>query len=116
VRAASSIAVGRIHKRRMLFRCVERHHLDAPLRPSLHERKTNRRVPSAYHRLVGTKRESLILKGFLHFEMVRAFIENRTRIALNSLAIPAETPEALSANRLGRLTHLTAFSATKGLP
>jgi hypothetical protein len=42
-----------------------------------------------YHGLVGTKRESLKLKGFLHFEMVRTFIENRTGMALKSLAIPA---------------------------
>src|SRR5450631_1521494 len=53
------------------------------------ERKTNRRVPSVYHGLSGTKRERLISKGLLHCGMVQEFIENRTRISLKSLAIPA---------------------------
>jgi hypothetical protein len=55
----------------------------------IRERKTNRRVPSVYHGLSGTKRERLISNGFLHFGMVHEFIENRTRIPLKSLAIPA---------------------------
>ena len=53
------------------------------------ERKTNRRVPSVYHGLIGTKRERLISKGFLHCGMVHGFNENRTLIPLKSLAIPA---------------------------
>jgi hypothetical protein len=55
----------------------------------IRERKTNRRVPSVYHGLSGTKRERLISNGFLHCDMVHEFIENRTRISLKSLAIPA---------------------------
>jgi hypothetical protein len=46
------------------------------------ERKTNRRVPSVYHGLIGTKRERLISKGFLHCSMVHEFNENRTPIPL----------------------------------
>ena len=42
-----------------------------------------------YHGLSGTKRESLISKGFLHFGMVHEFSENKARIPLKSLAIPA---------------------------
>jgi hypothetical protein len=49
----------------------------------------NRRVPSVYHGLSGTKRERLILKSFLQCGMVHEYIENRTRIPLKSLAIPA---------------------------
>src|SRR6266853_6701511 len=55
----------------------------------IRERKTNRRVPSVYHGLSGTKRERLISKSFLQCGMVHEFIENRTRIPLKSLAIPA---------------------------
>ena len=55
----------------------------------IRERKTNRRVPSVYHGLSGTKRERLILKCFLQCGMVHEYIENRTRIPLKSLAIPA---------------------------
>src|SRR5258708_24234365 len=67
---------------------------DVNLRPTklgeqIRERKTNRRVPSVYHGLSGTKRERLIPKGFLHCGMVHGFNENRTRIPLKSLAIPA---------------------------
>jgi hypothetical protein len=51
------------------------------------ERK--RRVPSVYHGLSGTKRERPISKGFLHCGMVHGLNENRTRIPLKSLAIPA---------------------------
>src|ERR1700682_6250316 len=53
------------------------------------ERKTNRRVPSAYHGLSGTKREWLISKGFLRCGVVHGFNQNRTRIPLKLLAIPA---------------------------
>src|ERR1700682_3610167 len=55
----------------------------------MHEQITNRRVPSVYHRLSGTKRERPILKGFLQYSTVHGFFGNRTRIALKSLAIPA---------------------------
>jgi hypothetical protein len=53
------------------------------------ERKSSRRVPSVYHGLSGTKRERLILKGFIHCGMVHGFNENRTLISLKSLTIPA---------------------------
>jgi hypothetical protein len=52
-------------------------------------KQRKRRVPSVYHGLVGTKREGLILKGFLRFWMVHACNENITPIVLKSLAIPA---------------------------
>jgi hypothetical protein len=39
--------------------------------------------------LSGTKRESLILKGFLRYSQQHEFNENRTVILLKSLAIPA---------------------------
>jgi hypothetical protein len=55
----------------------------------IRERKTNRHVPSVYHGLSGTKRDGLISKGFLHYGMVHGIGENRTRILLKSLAIPA---------------------------
>jgi hypothetical protein len=55
----------------------------------IRERKTNRRVPSVYHGLIGTKREGLISKGFLRCGMVHGFNENRTLISLKLLAIPA---------------------------
>jgi hypothetical protein len=42
--------------------------------------------------LSGTKRESLILKGFLRYSTQYEFDENRTPISLKSLAIPAEVP------------------------
>ena len=48
----------------------------------IQEQTTKRRVPSVYHGLSGTKRESLISKGFLHFEMVHAFIEDEARKSL----------------------------------
>ena len=57
--------------------------------PQISERRMNRRVPSVYHGLSGTKRERPISKGFLHCGMVHSFNENRTRISLKSLAIPA---------------------------
>jgi hypothetical protein len=57
--------------------------------PQISERRMNRRVPSVYHGLSGTKRERPISKGFLHCGMVHGFNENRTRISLKSLAIPA---------------------------
>ena len=47
------------------------------------------RVPSVYHGLGGTKRERLISKGFIQCGMVHEFNENRARISLKSLAIPA---------------------------
>ena len=37
----------------------------------------------------GIRREGLILKGFLQYEMRHDFEENGTRISLKSLAIPA---------------------------
>jgi hypothetical protein len=55
----------------------------------IRERKTNRRVTSVYHGLIGTKRERLKPKGFLRCGMVHGFDENRTRIPLKVLAIPA---------------------------
>ena len=57
--------------------------------PQISERRMNRRVPSVYRGLSGTKRERPISKGFLHCGMVHSFNENRTRISLKSLAIPA---------------------------
>jgi hypothetical protein len=51
--------------------------------------------------LSGTKRERLILKGFLRYRPQHEFVENRTRIPLKSLAIPAEIIEALYINGLG---------------
>jgi hypothetical protein len=50
----------------------------------------NKQRSAVYHGLSGTKRDRLILKGFLHCGMVHEFIENRTQIPLKSLAIPAE--------------------------
>jgi hypothetical protein len=49
----------------------------------------NEKRTAVYHGLSGTKRERLISKDFLHCGMVHEFIENRTRIPLKSLAIPA---------------------------
>jgi hypothetical protein len=51
----------------------------------------NKQRSAVYHPcgLSGTKRERLISKGFLHCDMVHEFIENRTRMPLKSLAIPA---------------------------
>jgi hypothetical protein len=46
------------------------------------ERKTNRRVPSVYHGLIGTNRESPILKGFIQYGAVHGFSANRTPISL----------------------------------
>jgi hypothetical protein len=42
-----------------------------------------------YHGQDGTRRESLILKGFLKYAVGHVFSENRTLISLKSLAIPA---------------------------
>jgi hypothetical protein len=50
--------------------------------------------------LIGTKRESLILEGFLRYHPQHEFHENRMRISLKSLAIPADVQEASVFNAL----------------
>jgi hypothetical protein len=53
------------------------------------EQTAKRRGSSVYHGLSGTKREGLILKGFLQYEMGQGPKKNGPRISLKSLAIPA---------------------------
>jgi hypothetical protein len=65
----------------------------------------NHRVSSVSHGLSGTKRESLILKGFLQHEMRHEFSENRTRIPLILLAVPAGFEPATRGVEIRHLGH-----------